>query len=184
MNFSDVIRNSFGAVFYTWTRSAADRDRASVGLAFCNPQNFPGSNWSRDEWMRRGMLIADGRLAKKPIDIEIIWPICKRNIRTSVEEMLMERAELPDGLEGTIMSSTDLSEQLYLNKCCRPQTFGLAQYRAGYRAKRSAFSRWMILFICELKRQKTQRKQWKQREDRPGKNDSEGVDESQVTGRG
>jgi len=68
----EVLKNAAGAVFVCLEyENPPRRGFYQAGFAFCNPKYLPSSTLSREEWPKLGWVIAAGRLAKKPVLIQI-----------------------------------------------------------------------------------------------------------------
>jgi hypothetical protein len=72
MAFVEVFKNEKGAVFAAYNKHIVGDDKIIAGFAFCNPINFPSTEWSRDKWWARGRLIAEGRmLSRRAVILEV-----------------------------------------------------------------------------------------------------------------
>lgn len=144
-----LIKNKHGAVFARGMRVKGEDSLIRVGLAFCNPKDFPSTQLSRKEWWQRLRTIAKGRM------ITDTFPDADMNgrafrVRMRSDENFKDKV-VAALFEMAAVDPDTLAESVPDEKSCMPEAFGLREFSG--KMSKCEFRRWMRPFIGMLSQQ-------------------------------
>lgn len=140
-----LIKNKHGAIYAVGIFTKGLEGVYKVGLAFCNPKDFPSSQLSRAEWREKFQRIANGRMrAARAGKLRLVAQGDDENFKSLVERALIE------------MTGVWSEEHSVLAKHCLPENFGLPRFEGP--EEKCEFQKWMQPFLEEVFAQRRKHK--------------------------